>query len=194
MNFKKIFNKEQVLTIPNSLCLIRILLIPVIVWLYCGLKNNLFCFLIVVISGFLDILDGKIARRYNMISEIGKFLDPISDKLTQFAIAICLCSRYKLMFALVGVFVIKEFVMFMVGLNAARHDSINGAKWHGKLTTAMLYIMAMVLLVFENVDSLVSNILIVVTLIMMIISLTLYINFYFKLNKEFKAKESLQIK
>lgn len=194
MNVKKIFNKQQVLTIPNLLCLIRILLIPVIVWLYCGVKNNLFCFVLIVISGFLDVLDGKIARRYNMISDVGKFLDPISDKLTQFSIAICLCSRYELMLLLVGVFVIKEFVMFMMGLNAAKHDSINGAKWHGKLTTAMLYIMTMILLVFENIDGLVSNILIGTTLIMMIVSLFLYVNFYFKLYKELRDTESLQIK
>ena len=82
MNNKENSYKGKIITIPNLLSLFRILLIPIIVWLYCVEKKYELTILVLLISGASDIIDGFIARRFNMISDIGKALDPIVDKLT----------------------------------------------------------------------------------------------------------------
>ena len=77
-----LFKKENVLTIPNLLSLFRLLLIPVIVWLYCVRQDYRWTIVALAVSGLSDILDGIIARKFNMVSDLGKILDPCADKLT----------------------------------------------------------------------------------------------------------------
>ena len=84
----KRFSKNAILTIPNLISLFRILLIPLIIWLYCGKKQYAATIAVVAISGVSDIIDGKIARKFNMVSDVGKVLDPIADKLTQAALVL----------------------------------------------------------------------------------------------------------
>ena len=74
---RKYLKKENILTIPNLLSLIRILLIPFIIWLYCAQKAYLCTIIVIALSGFTDIIDGKIARKFNMVSNVGKVLDPL---------------------------------------------------------------------------------------------------------------------
>ena len=93
--------KKDVFTIPNILSFFRILLIPVIVVLYCVYQKYLISTLIIVISGITDVVDGKIARKFNMISDFGKFIDPVADKLTQAAMLFCLMTRYPEMLILI---------------------------------------------------------------------------------------------
>lgn len=76
---RKYLKKENILTIPNLLSLIRILLIPFIIWLYCAQKAYLHTIIVIALSGFTDIIDGKIARKFNMVSDVGKVLDPVAD-------------------------------------------------------------------------------------------------------------------
>lgn len=93
----RIFKKDQILTIPNLLSVVRLLLIPVIVWLYCGKQEYTAAVVVILLSGITDIADGIIARKYHMVSDFGKILDPIADKLTQAAIILCLTYNYPLM-------------------------------------------------------------------------------------------------
>ena len=78
--------KEEIFTIPNILSFIRLLLIPVIVVVYVLYDYYLLAAILIVISGITDIVDGKIARRYGLVSDFGKMLDPIADKCTQAAV------------------------------------------------------------------------------------------------------------
>lgn len=85
---------KRIFTIPNILSMIRILLIPVFIALYMngyGLQAGI----ILVVSGLTDTADGYIARHYDQITNIGKVLDPIADKLTQGVTAICMCIRLQ---------------------------------------------------------------------------------------------------
>ena len=83
---------NRIFTIPNLLSLIRILLIPVFVALFFH-DEMIWAALILIISGLTDTLDGYIARHFNMITNLGKVLDPIADKLTQAVVAFCLCVK-----------------------------------------------------------------------------------------------------
>ena len=83
-------NLNRIITVPNLLSFFRLCLIPVIIWSYCVKKNPLLAGEILLLSGLTDLADGYIARRFHRISNLGKILDPVADKLTQAAMLICL--------------------------------------------------------------------------------------------------------
>lgn len=169
------FEKKDILTIPNILSFFRIVLIPIIVVLYVKYERYEWTTLVILISGITDIVDGWIARRYNMISDFGKILDPISDKLTQAAILLCLVSRFPDMIYIFIFMAVKETLMGITGLLSIKSSGeVHGADWHGKLTTVMLYAMMVTHIVWYNIPRNVSDILLLIVGAVMLISLTLY--------------------
>ena len=132
--------KDKVITIPNILSFSRLLLIPVIVWLYVVRENPLWTAVVLTLSGITDIADGIIARRFNLVSDFGKALDPIADKLTQMATMGCLLSRFSHMWLPLGILVVKEVFTGAMSLYAVKKSGeVKGADWHGKLCTVLLY-------------------------------------------------------
>lgn len=175
----KSFTKKNILTIPNLLSMFRLLLIPVIVWLYCERKQYHATVVVIALSGFTDILDGKIARKFNMVSDVGKVLDPIADKLTQAALVICLITQYPWMWALLTLFIIREGIMAWWGYLALKHtDTVNSAKWYGKAATVVLYAVMILLVFFSNIPDTVANVLMLLCAVFMLLSLVLYGKFY----------------
>ncbi len=188
---KRVLRKEQILTIPNLLSTVRLLLIPIIVWLYNVQQLYIWTIVVILLSGVTDIVDGYIARHYNKVSDFGKILDPVADKLTQLAIIICLLSRYRLLYVLIIVFVIKEILMLLFGFIVfKKDDSVNSAKWYGKANTVILYTTMMILIMFPGIPHLAANILISVSGIMIIVSFILYIQFYNRLLAKNKNEQS----
>ena len=175
----KRFRKENILTLPNLLSLFRILLIPLILWLYCRQKQYVAAVAVTALSGATDMIDGKIARKFNMVSDVGKILDPIADKLTQAALFICLAARYKAMWVLLILFAIKEISMALWGYLTLKYtDTVNSAKWYGKISTAVLYIVMMVLILFQNISKGAADGLIILCGLVMLMSFVLYGRFY----------------
>ena len=89
---------KEFFNIPNCLCYFRIILIPVFFVFYFqaeGQMDYIISALILIVSGFTDFLDGYIARKYDMITDFGKLIDPIADKLTQFSVAVALIYTYS---------------------------------------------------------------------------------------------------
>ena len=178
----RVLKKDQILTIPNLLSIIRLALIPLIVWLYCGKRDYNAAVIVILISGATDIVDGFIARHFNMVSDFGKILDPLADKLTQAAVIICLITKHKLMLVLIILFAVKELIMGTFGFLAIKKkDSVNSAKWYGKANTVILYVVMMLLILFPGMPEALSNALIVLCGAMMLLSLLLYTRFYIKL-------------
>ncbi len=165
--------KGEFLTLPNLLSYARIILIPFIVWTYFMEMKYLSASLI-VISGITDFIDGYIARHYELITDFGKIIDPIADKLTQITVVACLSYNYPLMLVLVGVLIFKEIFVGLMGYLVLRAtDIVDGAKWYGKMATIMFYLIIVVLLVIPMTVS-TANFLIVCCLCAMILSLVLY--------------------
>ena len=153
--------KNKILTIPNILSLFRLLLIPVIVWLYIVKEDPVLTTVILALSGITDIVDGIIARKYHMVSDFGKAFDPVADKLTQIAMLFCLVSRFKWMLLPLCVMVIKEVTAGILGLLVIRKTGkVDGAVWHGKATTVSLYSMMIIHLIWYNIPGVISGILI----------------------------------
>ena len=153
--------KHKIITIPNILSLFRLLLIPVIMWLYIVREDPVLTTVILALSGITDIVDGIIARKCHMVSDFGKAFDPVADKLTQIAMLFCLVSRFKWMLLPLCVMVIKEVTAGILGLLVIRKTGkVDGAVWHGKATTVSLYSMMIIHLIWYNIPGVISGILI----------------------------------
>ena len=134
-DMKNVFSSKNLFTVPNAITLFRLLLIPVFVWLYLGREAFVPAFLVYLAAGLLDVLDGRIARRFNMISEFGIMFDPIVDKLSQAVIFFCLLRRFPNMLLLLIVLIIKEGTLAIMSLRILRNDkAVEPAEWPGKLT------------------------------------------------------------
>lgn len=174
----RIFKKKQILTIPNLLSLVRLALIPVTVWLYSYEKNYYAAIGVILLSGATDIIDGWIARHFHMVSDFGKILDPIADKLTQAALLLCLLSKYKLMWGLVILFALCEITKLILGaVIMKKHDEVNSAKWYGKMNTVVIYVTMMLLILFPQMNSVMANVLMLFCGAVMIIAHALYFVF-----------------
>lgn len=172
---KKIFTKENILTIPNLLSVIRLLIIPFICLAYFKYKNYIVAASLVVLSAVTDIADGIIARKCNMISDVGKMLDPFADKLTEGILILVLSFTYKFMFALVATFAVFEIAKAVLGSMAVKKTGeVKSAKWFGKLNTVYLYETLLVMIIFRNIDPLIVNIKVSVAYIMTVTSFVLY--------------------
>ena len=178
----RVLKKDQILTIPNLLSIVSLALIPLIVWLYCVKKEYNWAVAIILLSGITDMVDGYIARHFNMISDFGKILDPVADKMTQAAVIICLTVKYDFMYVLITLFAIKELVMGAMGFLAIKKkDSVNSAKWYGKANTVVLYAVMMLLILFPGMPNALANTLITLCGAMMLFSFVLYTRFYIRL-------------
>ncbi|MEG0314481.1 MAG: CDP-alcohol phosphatidyltransferase family protein [Erysipelotrichaceae bacterium] len=180
--------RKEIFSIPNILSYIRLILIPVFVYLYVKADNingYVLPTIILAIAGFTDFLDGFIARKFNMITTLGKMIDPIADKLLQLAIAIALLSRYDIMLVLIIVLVVKEGMMAICGIILLKKDMrLDGAKWFGKVSTAVFYVLMVVLVVAYEMPILYANMLIIVTIGFMLFSFVMYIPVYMEMFKK----------
>ena len=146
--------KHEVFTIPNYLSLFRLLLIPVYTLLYLNAGDSRESFLSAVILGvscLTDMVDGQIARRFNMISNVGKVLDPLADKLTQLSLIVCLSVRYPVLRGVLILFVMKElFQSSIVLIMFHRGKILSGALWAGKICTTVLFVSFIILILLPD--------------------------------------------
>lgn len=167
--------ENKILTIPNLLSLFRLILIPVIVWLYWVRKDYFPAGVLLIVSGLTDLADGYIARRFHAFSNVGKILDPIADKLTQAAMLFCLVTRFPLMAAPFGFLVIKEIFIGTTGLLMIRKTGkVVGADFHGKVATTLLYAMMILHIFWIDIPSTVSAVSILICLVSMAFTLLTY--------------------
>lgn len=148
--------KKEIITIPNLLSFFRLILIPVYMVIYLKARDTddyICAGVILAISCITDMFDGKIARKFNMITTFGKFLDPLADKLTQFCLLLCLAIRYRVLRAVLVLFILKELFQLFAGIMAARRGYIlKGALISGKICTTILFISLVALVVFPQIN------------------------------------------
>ena len=177
--------KKDLFTIPNVLSLFRLLLIPVYIILYLRAEKPEEYFLaaaILAVSCLTDLIDGKIARHFNMISNTGKILDPLADKATQFTLIVCLLIRRQnpVLLFLAVLFVIKELFQGIAGLLILRKGKIlKGALFAGKVSTTVLFISLIVLVMIPGISDLAVHIITGVDIAFLLISFISYIRLYY---------------
>lgn len=168
-------SSRRIVTIPNALSLFRLLLIPLLIWLYCGEQNDRMTALVLLISGISDACDGFIARRFHMVSDLGKILDPVADKLTQLAMLFCLLTRFPILLVPFVLLLVKELTTGIMGLIVIRRTrTVLSADWHGKLTTLLLYSTMLLHLLWGKIPAGLSNGLAMLCTGVMLLSFVLY--------------------
>lgn len=173
--------RNQNLTVPNAMSVFRILMIPVFISF--SLKDNIpGALLALALSGLSDALDGFVARKFNQITELGKMLDPLADKLTQGAVAICIAVRYPSICPLLFLLVTKELIMLCGACYLLKNKKKPCAsKWYGKVSTTLFYIAIALIVVLDSFMHvteptfvLVSNIALIVTAAFMVYTFVRY--------------------
>lgn len=167
--------RGKILTVPNLLSFSRILMIPWFMWMYLSQRSSVGTALILLLSGFTDTIDGMIARRFHMVSNLGKALDPLADKLTQIAVLACLVIRFPHMWAALVVLCVKELFVLITSLLSIRKTGVvMSASWHGKAATVALYAVAITHLLFPSMPGLLSDVLICLCICLILLSGVLY--------------------
>lgn len=167
--------EKKIITIPNIFSFFRICLIPVLVWLY-GVENDyMWAGYILILSGITDMVDGYIARHFHMVSNLGKILDPIADKLTQGVMLMCLVMRFPLMIVPFVLLIAKEIYMSVSGILVIQRTGIVcGADWHGKAATCFLYGTMILHVFWHEITPMVSAVCIIACAALIGVSFVLY--------------------
>ena len=173
--FRKYLTREQIFTIPNFMSFFRIVLLPFIIWTYWKGSYDVAVGLL-ILSAVTDALDGVIARKFNMVSDLGKMLDPLCDKLTQAALMICLAFRCWYVWLVFALLAVKDIVMSFLGAAAIRHrGTVHSAQWYGKLCTVVLETVMAAMILFPQIPEKIVLILLGVCCAAILLSLIMYV-------------------
>lgn len=185
--------KKEIFTIPNLLSLFRLILIPVYMTIYLnagGTRDYLIAGIILAISCLTDMIDGKIARKFNMISTLGKILDPLADKLTQFALLLCLAIRHCVLWTVFSLFVLKELFQLVAGILSLKRGLIlKGALISGKVCTTVLFISLVAMVIFPQMSSVTVNVIAMIDGVFLMVAFADYFITYLGKKSRFQPLE-----
>lgn len=181
-------------TIPNIMGYFRIILVPVFLVLFVKSEKtpgyNAFYWLMlatIAVSGLTDFFDGRVARKFNQVTDWGKVLDPIADKITIGAIIVALAYKYPIVLAMVALYIVKEGYMAIVGaILLKKGQKIEGAMWYGKVCTFATYVIIIALLVVKDMPQMWVDILVFANMAVMLFTFIMYIPYHIKKFKEAK--------
>lgn len=184
--------KKEILTVPNLLSLFRLLLIPIYMAIYLNADGNQTDYYIagaiLAVSCLTDLIDGKIARHFNLITNVGKLLDPVADKATQFTLIVCLASRYPVLYYVIALFVVKEAFQFFAMLWLYKKGKVlKGALISGKICTTILFLSLISMVVYPAMTVRQVEIIAVIDLIFMVMAFTEYALAYFSKKNHFES-------
>ncbi|MBQ9549816.1 MAG: CDP-diacylglycerol--glycerol-3-phosphate 3-phosphatidyltransferase [Lachnospiraceae bacterium] len=138
------------MNLPNKLTILRIVLVPVFVAVilsgYFGDNSKWVALAIFIVASLTDLLDGKIARKYNLVTNFGKFMDPLADKMLVCSALICLVELKRIYSWMVIIIVVRDFVISGFRLVAAESGRVIAANYWGKFKTASQMIMICLLI------------------------------------------------
>ena len=180
---------NQNLTVPNALSVLRIIVIPFFAWFF--MHDQLaIAVALLVLSGLSDCVDGFIARKLNQVTELGKMLDPLADKLTQGVVALCLAIKFPVICPALLVFILKELVMLCGAILLLKKKKRPcAAQWYGKVATVMDGFLHVEGVAFQVI----SYVLLGLTAAMMIYSAVKYAQIFLKILRSDDSKYDLSL-
>lgn len=183
--------RKEVFTIPNILSMFRLALIPLYVSIYLNAKEAADYYLaaaILAVSCLTDMIDGQIARRFQMTSTVGKVLDPFADKITQFTLVVCLAVKYPVLWILMTLFVVKELFQLVAGIICYRKGRmLKGAQITGKISTTVLFVSLIVLVMFPEIPGAAVPWIALVDGIFLLIAFADYVSVYIRKGAKFQC-------
>ena len=168
------------MNLPNKLTTFRVILIPFFVFFMLAPNmtgiNNYIAVAIFIVASLTDLLDGKIARKYNLVTNFGKFMDPLADKLLVCSAMICLIQTGQLAAWIVVIIIAREFIISGFRLIASDNGVVIAASYWGKFKTASQMVMIILLILnFGGVFEILTQIFVWASLALTVISLITYI-------------------
>lgn len=186
--------KKEIFTIPNLLSLFRLALLPLYAVIYLNARNSTDYYIaaaILAVSCLTDLIDGQIARRFNMISTLGKILDPLADKVTQFTMVICLSIKYPILWALVIVIFVKEIFQLIAGiLRLKKGKMLKGAQITGKICTTVLFVSLILLVMLPDISYSAVQIIALIDGIFLLIAFVDYAVVYYRKDNKFQSVDN----
>lgn len=150
------------MNLPNKLTIFRVILIPFFVFFLLtdvlGANGDYLALVIFIVASLTDMLDGKIARKYNLVTNFGKFMDPLADKLLVCSAMICLVDLKLLPALIVIIIIAREFIISGFRLIAAEHQIVIAASMWGKFKTTFQMAMIILLILSMNADVYVAGV------------------------------------
>ena len=190
--------KKEIFTIPNLLSLFRLLLIPLYVSIYLNAWDNADYYLaaaILAVSCLTDLIDGQIARRCNMISTVGKVLDPFADKVTQFTLVICLSIKYPILWTLSVLIFVKEIFQLTAGIvHFKKGKMLKGAQITGKICTTVLFLSLIILVMMPDIEYKFVQLITLIDAIFLLIAFADYIIVYIRKDAKFQVLDNKEYK
>lgn len=194
-NKEKKVDLRYIFTVPNILSYIRIVLIVPFVILFLK-KEYLLAAICIIVSGLSDCVDGFLARKLNQITQLGKMLDPVADKLTLLAVGVCLSVVEPMIIPVIIILIIKDLLM-LIGASVMLKNKVMpfASEWYGKVGTVCFYVSVAAIVVFDlilkvqNFD-IVSLILLSFTAVIMLYSLVRYYLIFRAMMKKAKEEKS----
>lgn len=168
------------MNLPNKLTTFRVILIPFFVFFMLAPDmtgiNNYIAVAIFIVASLTDLLDGKIARKYNLVTNFGKFMDPLADKLLVCSAMICLIQTGQLAAWIVVIIIAREFIISGFRLVAADNDIVIAASYWGKFkTVSQMFMLILLIADLGGAFNMIAQVLIWVSLVLTIVSLIDYI-------------------
>ncbi len=188
-SIKKVFN------VPNLLSMLRIIIIFPFIY-YFLIDNYVISVVLIAISGFSDMFDGFIARRFNQITKVGMMLDPVADKLTLLSVVVCLSVKVPIIMPIILVLVVKEVLMLLAGIILLKnHKTPPSAKWYGKTATIVFYISVAVIVILKavwniEIESLTIT-LMCITVVLMLFALVKYFILFLDIMQDSSEKSTI---
>ncbi len=166
------------MNLPNKLTILRVALVPFFIaaLLISAIPyNDYIALAIFIIASLTDMLDGKIARKYNLITDFGKFMDPLADKLLVCSALICLIELGRISSWMVIIIIAREFVISGFRLIAADNGVVIAASWWGKVKTVFQMAAVMLLILNIPVLSIVTTVVVWIAVVLTVVSLADYL-------------------
>ena len=169
---------EESMNLPNKLTIFRVILIPffIIALLVPGIPaGNWIALAIFIVASLTDLLDGKIARKYNLVTNFGKFMDPLADKLLVCSALICLVELSRIPSWMVVIIIAMEFTISVFRLIAADNGVVIAASYWGKFKTTFQMIAVCLMIANIPVLSLLTTVITWIAVILTVVSLVDYL-------------------
>lgn len=197
-NEKWSFKPSDLVTIPNILTYMRLILVVPFVYFFVkgvqGEQNYYIAAAVCVgISGLTDCFDGMLARKLNQETSLGRILDPLADKITLIAVAVCMVIYIPALLPLMLILMVKDFIMLVCGfVLLLKKIPLPASRWYGKMATVVFYISVSIIIflkaVYQYENPVLITTLFCVTTAVMLFAIFNYSKMFFDLLKENKNK------
>ena len=179
------------MNLPNFLTAIRFLLVPVMTCFLVS-KDFTLAIIIYILASITDVLDGYIARKYNMITKLGKILDPMADKLLQFSALVGLWVVNVIPFWITLIFFLKEIFMGLGAIKLLKHKNVVvSSKWFGKMSTIFFFVAIVFSMLSENLSILKPYVLpmFILALLSLFFAFIMYLLNFLKVEKKIVSRD-----